>query len=133
MYHRQSDLELAISVFGRPKVLWPLFGGGYLSCSPISDHYESFDMKFAPCKSCTYTERRKDSSVSIVTRLRAARSRLRIPVGERDFSLFQIVQTFCVVYQPPILWVPGSYFLGIKRPVLEVDLSPSSSAEVKNQ
>jgi hypothetical protein len=33
--------------------------------------------------------------------------------------------------QPPIQWVTGAPFLGIKRPGREVDRSPPSSAEVK--
>jgi hypothetical protein len=34
--------------------------------------------------------------------------------------------------QPPIQWVPGAVSLGVKRPGHEADLSPPSSAEVKN-
>jgi hypothetical protein len=34
--------------------------------------------------------------------------------------------------QPPIQWVPGTLSLGVKRPGLEADHSPPSSAEVKN-
>jgi hypothetical protein len=34
--------------------------------------------------------------------------------------------------QPPIQWVPGALFLAVKRPRLEADHSPPSSAEVKN-
>jgi hypothetical protein len=34
--------------------------------------------------------------------------------------------------QPPIQWVPGALFLGVKRPRYEADHSPPSSAEVKN-
>jgi hypothetical protein len=33
--------------------------------------------------------------------------------------------------QPPIQWVPGALSLGVKRPGHEADLSPPSSAEVK--
>jgi hypothetical protein len=33
--------------------------------------------------------------------------------------------------QPPIQWVPGALFLGIKRLGREADHSPASSAEVK--
>jgi hypothetical protein len=33
--------------------------------------------------------------------------------------------------QPPIQWVPGALYLGVKRPVREADHSPPSSAEVK--
>jgi hypothetical protein len=35
--------------------------------------------------------------------------------------------------QPPIQWVPGALPLGVKRPGREVDHSPPSSAEVKNE
>jgi len=35
--------------------------------------------------------------------------------------------------QPPIQWVPGVPTLGVKRPGREVDHSPPSSAEVKNE
>jgi hypothetical protein len=34
--------------------------------------------------------------------------------------------------QPPIQWVPGAPFLGVKRPMRETVHSPPSSAEVKN-
>jgi hypothetical protein len=34
--------------------------------------------------------------------------------------------------QPPIQWVPGALFLGLKRPGREADHSPPSSAEIKN-
>jgi hypothetical protein len=34
--------------------------------------------------------------------------------------------------QPPIQWVPGTLFLGVKRPEPEADHSPPSSAKVKN-
>jgi len=33
--------------------------------------------------------------------------------------------------QPPIQWVPGALYLGVKQPGYEADHSPQSSAEVK--
>jgi len=33
--------------------------------------------------------------------------------------------------QPPIQWVPGGSFLGVKRPGREAHHSPSTSVEVK--
>jgi len=33
--------------------------------------------------------------------------------------------------QPPIQWVPGTLYLGVKRPGRETDHSTPSSAEVK--
>jgi hypothetical protein len=49
--------------------------------------------------------------------------RVRFPVGAGNFSLYHGVQ-------PPIQWVPGALSLGVKRPGLEADHSPPSSAEV---
>jgi hypothetical protein len=34
---------------------------------------------------------------------------------------------------PPIQWVPGAVYLGVKRSGCEADHSPQSSAEVKNE
>jgi hypothetical protein len=34
--------------------------------------------------------------------------------------------------QPPIQWVPGTLFLGVKRPGRAADHSPPSTAEIKN-
>jgi hypothetical protein len=69
-------------------------------------------MNFSPFKSSTYTNGIRDSSVGTVTILRAARAGFRIPAGERNYSLFQIVQTCPVVHQPPIWWVPGLFLRG---------------------
>jgi hypothetical protein len=35
--------------------------------------------------------------------------------------------------QPPIQWIPGVLSLGVKRPGLEADNSPPSSAEVNSE
>jgi hypothetical protein len=59
--------------------------------------------------------------------LRAGRSGIRVPAEAGNFCLYHRVPT-----QPPIQWVPGTLFLGVKRPDREVDHSPPSSAEVKN-
>jgi hypothetical protein len=56
----------------------------------------------------------------------------RFPVGERDFFLFHSIQTGSGAHQNPIKWVPEGLFPGVKRPVLEDDHSPPSSAKVKN-
>jgi len=58
--------------------------------------------------------------------------RVRFPVGTRNFSLHHRVQTGFATHQPPIQWVPGSLFLGVKRPGSEAHHSPPSGAEVKN-
>jgi hypothetical protein len=53
---------------------------------------------------------------------------IRFPVGPRDFSLFHKIQTTL----GPIQLVPGIVSPGVKRRGPEVDHSPLSSAEVKN-
>ena len=64
--------------------------------------------------------------------LRAGLSGVRIPSGARNYPLFR---------KPRQLWCPvcllfigyrGTY-TGVKRPGGKVDLSPPSSAEVKNE
>jgi len=51
---------------------------------------------------------------------------VRFPAEAGNFSLHQRVQ-------PPIQWVPGAIFLAVKRPEHEVDHSPPSNAELKNE
>jgi hypothetical protein len=64
--------------------------------------------------------------------VRAGCSEVRVPVVAGDFSLHHRVQTgFVGSTQPPIRWVPGALPLGVKRPAVEADLLPPSSAEVK--
>jgi hypothetical protein len=58
-------------------------------------------------------------------------SRVRFPAGLGIF-LFTAYRTALGPTQPPIQWVPGALFLGLKRPVREADHSPPSSVEVKN-
>jgi len=40
-----------------------------------------------------------------------------------NFSLRHLVQTGSGVTQPPIQWIPGALFLGVKRPGREADHS----------
>jgi len=65
--------------------------------------------------------------------LRAERSRIRIQIDETDFFDLLNVETgrFMGPTLLPVLWVP-SLFPEVKRPECDVDLSPLSSAEVKN-
>jgi hypothetical protein len=74
-----------------------------------------------------------DSSVSLVTRLRALRSRERIPAGTKDFYVFQNVQAESV--GPHILPFNGywSSFSRSKWLGRNTDHSPPSTVEVKNQ
>jgi hypothetical protein len=77
----------------------------------------------------------RDSSVGIALGygLDDRSSMVRFPAGAGNFSLHHRVQNGSgSPSQPPIHWVPGSLSLGVKRPGREVDLSPPSSAEVKN-
>ena len=63
---------------------------------------------------------------------RAGRSGLLILRGARDYSLLQNLQTVSASSQPPSQWVPGS-LRGQRRPEREVNHSPPSSAQVKNE
>jgi hypothetical protein len=55
--------------------------------------------------------------------------RVRVPMGARIFFTSSR-QALCPI-QHPIQWVPRALSLGVKRPGLEADHSPQSSAEVK--
>jgi hypothetical protein len=54
---------------------------------------------------------------------------VRVPVGSRTFSMS--FRLGLGPTQPPIQWVPGTLFLGVKRPGHEADHSPPTTAEVK--
>jgi hypothetical protein len=72
-----------------------------------------------------------DISVDIATRLRTGRSGFDTRQGLGIF-LATACRPALGPTQPPIQWVPGVLFPGIKWPGREADHSPSSSAEVKN-
>jgi hypothetical protein len=59
---------------------------------------------------------------------------VRVLVRAGYFSPHSRVQTRPTLgpIQPPILWIQGALFLGIKRPGCEADHSPPSSAQVEN-
>jgi hypothetical protein len=59
-------------------------------------------------------------------------STVRFPVGAGNFLFTTASRTALGPTQPPIQWVPGALFLGVKRPGREADHSLPSSAEVKN-
>jgi hypothetical protein len=46
---------------------------------------------------------------------------VRFPVGTRDFSPVHTSRPALRPAQPPIQWVPGAVFLGIKRQGREAD------------
>jgi hypothetical protein len=56
-------------------------------------------------------------------------ARVRVPIGSRIFSTSS--RPVLGPIQPPIQWVPGSLYSGVKRPRREADHSPPVSAEVK--
>jgi hypothetical protein len=56
--------------------------------------------------------------------------RVRFPAGFGFFFFTTVSRTALGATQPPIQWVPGALFLGVKRPGREADHSPPSSAEV---
>jgi hypothetical protein len=52
----------------------------------------------------------------------------------KEFSLLHVVQTGSGAHQssyPPIQWVPGAISPVVKRPGLEADYQPPTSAEIK--
>jgi hypothetical protein len=72
------------------------------------------------------------SSISIVIRLWAGQSEAQFPIGARDFTPFQNVQTSSGT-NPAFPSVGTGVLSGIKRPGQEADHPPSSSVKVKNE
>jgi hypothetical protein len=71
-----------------------------------------------------------DSSVGIVTRLRAGRSGFD---SEQGMFFFTTMSRLALgPTEPPIQWVPGAFHLRAMRPGREADHSLLSNAEVKN-
>jgi hypothetical protein len=56
--------------------------------------------------------------------------RVQFPRVVRDFSLLHNMQTSSGPTHPPIQWVPGTVFLGMKQQGCEADHSPPLSVEV---
>jgi hypothetical protein len=69
----------------------------------------------------------RDSSVGIMTRQRVGRSDDRILAGAKDFFLNSKSSKQAVVATQPLS------FPGVKRSGPDVDGSPRSSAEIKNE
>jgi hypothetical protein len=74
----------------------------------------------------------RDSSVSIVSRLRAGRLGFESRQGLGIFLFATASRTALGPTHPPVQWVPAALSLGVKRPGREADHSPPSSAEVEN-
>jgi hypothetical protein len=66
----------------------------------------------------------RDGSVSIVTRLHAERSGIRIPAGEKYESLLQYVQNKSGAQTAAYSMHTGGFFVEVKRQVIEPDHSP---------
>jgi hypothetical protein len=75
----------------------------------------------------------RDSSVGIALGygLDDRSSEFRFPAGDEIFLFITASRTALGPTQPPIQWVPGALFLGVKRPGREAGHSSPSSAEVK--
>jgi hypothetical protein len=73
----------------------------------------------------------QDSSVSVVTRLRAGRSGFYFRHG-LGFCLFATASRLALGSTEPPIRVPGGPFPGVKRPGRETDHSSPSSTEVWN-
>jgi hypothetical protein len=58
-------------------------------------------------------------------------SGIQVPAGAGNFSLTTVSRPALGSTQPPIQWVAGTLFLGVKRPGREADHSSLSSVEVK--
>jgi hypothetical protein len=94
--------------------------------SHLQNSHSSLCTRYKTSSVSVYESR--DSSVGVVTRygLDDQGSRVRSPTGAENFSLHHRVQNECVTH-------PVSYPMGVKRPWLEADHSPPSSAEVKER
>jgi hypothetical protein len=75
----------------------------------------------------------RDSSVGIALGygLDDRGSTVRFPAGAGNSSLHYRVQTTLGPTQPPIQWVPGTLYLGVKRSGRGADHSPPPSAEIE--
>ena len=105
------------------KIYW------YCPCKCTLATVQNTKKVFFVCCNCL---RSRASVVSIVARLRTGRAGVRFLVEAIDFSLLQNIGTGCGAHTASYSMVPG-FFTGVKRPVCEVDHSPSYSAEVKNK
>ena len=81
---------------------------------------------------CMGTKLKSGSSVSIVTRLRDVRLRLRIPAGAMNVLVSKTPHIRSGVYRVPYSISIWFQFPVIKRPWREADCLHSSSAKVKN-
>jgi hypothetical protein len=64
--------------------------------------------------------------------LRAGRSGFSGSISGEGWEFFSSAsRTALEPTEPPVQWVPGALFLGVRRPGREADHSPPSSAEVK--
>ena len=88
-------------------------------------------MRFSPV---SFQLRIWDSSFSIATMLHVRKSGLRIPAGERDIYYLQNIQMFLEPTQPVISKVyQGLQTLHVKLPGSEINHTPSSRAQVRNE
>jgi hypothetical protein len=67
-----------------------------------------------------------------LTRLRAGRAGFESRLGQGLFVFATASRPVAGPTQPPIQWVAGALFLGLKRPGCEANRSPPSVIKVKN-
>ena len=79
----------------------------------------------------TRYHRRRDSVVSIVTRLRIARSGVRIPAGASFLYLTKMYWPARGPKEPPIQWVLGDSFQWVKQQGSEADHLPPPSMRLR--
>ena len=82
--------------------MWSFPVGVTLQCVGAT---ENIVLRLSPLLDGLWILGTRNSAVGIVTRVQISLSGVRIPVGARDFSLFQIVLTGCVAH-------PTSYSVG---------------------
>jgi hypothetical protein len=75
----------------------------------------------------------RNSVGGMAARSQGGRNGVRIPAGPRHYFLLHNIQPGSGPTEPPVKWVPGFFPSMLKRPGREVDHSPPSSAEVKNE
>jgi hypothetical protein len=85
-----------------------------------------------PCTPISNVSRQWDSAMRIETRLRTGRSGIRARQRQEVFLFSNEFRTALGPMQPPIQSVP-EFFPEEERPGRDVDQSPPSSAEVKNE
>jgi hypothetical protein len=120
---------------GAEKNFQPLPGLEPPIIQPVAQRYTTelsrFQVLKQICMNCLLLLWSRDSSVSIVTRLRTGRLGFRFRQGPTDFSLRHLIQTAMGSTQPPTQWIPGTLYDGVKWLWREANHSSLSCSDVK--